>query len=203
MNNDIRILSNGTKTFNNVNGETMHECQYCGTWFIPKRRFVQKFCKESCRVMSCRKRKEGLFGVTGGNVNQRNNVTNQTLVNYIEELRNEVKQSHEINENLKDEVNDIIFNQKISDAKSDKILRNIEYNLFASILLPFLAEPIKNKFKELFSSNEKPNTFEEFETKIKPFKKAIPEALQKQITEAAQAYYVFKDVDPNNFNSMP
>jgi hypothetical protein len=33
-------------------------CAYCGDAFIPKRRFVQKYCCNSCRVLDFRKKKK-------------------------------------------------------------------------------------------------------------------------------------------------
>jgi predicted nucleic acid-binding Zn ribbon protein len=33
-------------------------CEYCGESFKPTRRFVQKYCCDSCRVLDYRKRKK-------------------------------------------------------------------------------------------------------------------------------------------------
>jgi hypothetical protein len=49
---DVRTLKNGTKTIKNSNGTLMYECQYCSDWFFPKRRFIQKYCCNSCRNMA-------------------------------------------------------------------------------------------------------------------------------------------------------
>lgn len=53
---DVRTLKNGTKTIKNSNGTTMYECQYCSDWFVPKRRFIQKYCCNSCRNMAYNQR---------------------------------------------------------------------------------------------------------------------------------------------------
>jgi gas vesicle protein len=37
-------------------------CEYCATLFTPKRRWVQRYCNESCRSLACRERKNGMGG---------------------------------------------------------------------------------------------------------------------------------------------
>lgn len=37
-------------------------CHYCDALFQPKRRWIQKFCCESCRTMACRQRNNGIGG---------------------------------------------------------------------------------------------------------------------------------------------
>jgi len=37
-------------------------CHYCEALFQPKRRWVQKYCCESCRTMACRERNNGVGG---------------------------------------------------------------------------------------------------------------------------------------------
>lgn len=37
-------------------------CAYCDGLFTPKRRWIQKYCCESCRTLACRERKNGISG---------------------------------------------------------------------------------------------------------------------------------------------
>lgn len=37
-------------------------CAYCDGLFTPKRRWIQKYCCESCRTLACRERKNGVSG---------------------------------------------------------------------------------------------------------------------------------------------
>lgn len=190
MSNNVRILKNGTRAIENINGETMHECQYCGTWFMPKRRFVQKFCSESCRVMACKKRKVGLYGTVGGNLNDRNNVTNQSLVNKIEDLRSE------INEHLAVSNEHFAVNKEIglsNNSKLDKIKKYAEFQMLISIILPFIAEPIKKKLTSLFEKTDEPvEDLEGFENILEPLSNDIPKETRDKILNAVQAFYKAK-----------
>jgi hypothetical protein len=54
------------------------KCQYCKIDFHPTRRFVQKYCSESCRVLSCRERKFG--ALSGINKPTKVRTTNVSMV---------------------------------------------------------------------------------------------------------------------------
>lgn len=69
-------------------------CGFCDTAYVPKRRFVQKYCSESCRVMACRERKNGYLDDLSG-VGKRNNtkdmVTNAHLSLQLNSLQSDLK----------------------------------------------------------------------------------------------------------------
>ena len=109
---------NGTQYIRNINDDIMHQCQYCETWFLPTRRFVQKYCSESCRVSACKKRKVGMFGVAGGKVYDRSNVTNQTMVNTFQAQISELRSSYrEHTARLEDKIREL--EEKVDDESKD------------------------------------------------------------------------------------
>lgn len=70
-------------------------CNFCGTKYTPKRRFVQKYCSESCRVMACRERKNGylineLNGIDKPQ-NTKNMVTNAQVLIQLNSLKTDIK----------------------------------------------------------------------------------------------------------------
>lgn len=67
-------------------------CAYepCSSYFLPTKRFAQKYCCESCRVMAYRKRKYGektLLGLAG---RPYDHATNKDLSDMIQKLQKEV-----------------------------------------------------------------------------------------------------------------
>lgn len=180
---DVKVLDNGVRTAENSNEETLHECIYCGTWFKPNRRFIQKYCTESCRVLACRKRKTGLMGTAGGNMYDRNNVTNQTLVNEINELKDKIR---EFESKHKDRHHDMHLDMM---KQTNKIHRWQQWQMLVSVLLPFLKGGIETKFKEIFQSGKPPLNFKDFESQFDEKIKDIPPALAKKIKQSAKGFY--------------
>lgn len=69
-----------------------YDCRFCGTSFTPKKRWVQKYCSESCRVMACRERKNSYLGLGDVVVSKgKNRTTNKEILNQLDSLRTEVK----------------------------------------------------------------------------------------------------------------
>lgn len=187
---DVKQLSNGTRYFKSASGSTMHECHYCGTWFEPKRRFIQKYCSESCRVMACKKRKQGLYGTTGGNLNDRNPITNESLFNKMTDIQRELIETKKYNEELTLKLEHLEKGQKASFDVQNKIKEYTDYTLLASLILPLFGDDIKHFVSGIFNGgNENPKNFNAFKSKIKPFTDKIPEDLQKQVMGIAETYY--------------
>ena len=65
-------------------------CNFCGTKYTPKRRFVQKYCSESCRVMACRERKNGYL-VLNGIKDTKNMITNARVLTELNNLKTDIK----------------------------------------------------------------------------------------------------------------
>lgn len=192
--------NNGTNWIRNVNDDVMHECQYCGTYFIPKRRFVQKFCSESCRVMACKKRKTGMFGTSGGTVYNRNNVTNQTLVANINELSIAVRSlSHdlektkiELNNQSDDNTNKIYTKlDKQSDRQLkiaetiDKAHENSKWSILIASILPFLAPWMREKVKKTNEDKQKTpaDVLDEVMKLTDPIKDEMPDDIKAKFEQ--------------------
>lgn len=184
---DVKQLENGTRWFVHNNGNTMHECQYCGTWFVPKRRFMQKFCCESCRVMACRERKKGLYGVSGGTVTSRNKTTNTQLFNQMEELREELNK-------VKQQSKDNSFESQLT---LKKIKRNQDWHIFLTCTMPLIAPTLSKAISNLFS-NKSADNLEDFTRKVDPLLKNAPEELKGQIIDVATNYFKNQGSDNNS-----
>lgn len=70
-------------------------CNFCGTAYTPKRRFVQKYCCESCRVMACRERKNGYLVNELSGIDKpqdtKNMVTNAQVLIQLNSLKTDLK----------------------------------------------------------------------------------------------------------------
>lgn len=110
-------------------------CEYCDTLFYPTRRFVQKYCTESCRTLACRERKKGIGG-TQANKNRSTSITD--LSKEISEMKSMIYQFNS-NINTKYQILEIMYSES---------LRKInETN--------YLAEKIQEFIKEKYKENER------------------------------------------------
>jgi hypothetical protein len=70
-------------------------CNFCGTKYTPKRRFVQKYCSESCRVMACRERKNGYLVNELSGIDKpqdtKNMITNARVLTELNNLKTDIK----------------------------------------------------------------------------------------------------------------
>ena len=177
---------NGTNYIRNINDDIMHQCQYCETWFLPKRRFIQKYCSESCRVSACKKRKGGMFGVVGGNLYDRSNVTNQTLVNQIQ---NQYKQVEELKEQVKALRELTRDSNQITSERLKSIKEKGNWNLVLSTIMPFLAPYIQNRISEAQNSQNKnaEDVLKEFDSYTSGFKEDMTQSERENMDKIRQA----------------
>ena len=189
---DVKTLKNGTRWFVHNNGSTMHECQYCGTWFVPKRRFMQKYCSESCRVMACRDRKSGLYGTMGGNVYTRNKTTNTQLFNELDELRKELS-------SIKHEQEKAFIKNEI---QVDKLSNKISWNLFLSGVMPLVAPSISKAMSNLFSNKSNPETYTDFVKQAGPILDTAPDGLKDKVLNVVKNYFTNEEQKSNPFSGM-
>ena len=174
LNKKYGTYKNGTNYIRNINNDIMHQCQYCETWFLPNRRFIQKYCSESCRVSACRKRKGGLFGVVGGQLYDRSNVTNQTLVNQIQNQYKQVDELKEQIQGLRELVRDT---HQITGEKLKNIKEKGNWNLVLATIMPFVAPYVRNRISEA-QNNENKNAediLKEFDSYASGFKDGMTE----------------------------
>lgn len=70
-------------------------CNFCGTSYTPKRRFIQKYCTESCRVLACRERKNGYLVNELSGIDKpqdtKNMITNARVLTEINSLKTDLK----------------------------------------------------------------------------------------------------------------
>ncbi|MDV7390847.1 hypothetical protein RZS08_05815 [Arthrospira platensis SPKY1] len=169
----------------------VHTCNYCGTVFYPKRRFVQKYCTESCRVLACRKRINGLMGTMGGNYQVRDKTTNTALANIITE---------NIPVLVKNTFENIDYRLKIIEGKTDIIQTRQLWHMVISVLSPMLAPEILKILKNIFTEGDKePQNYQEFESIFNKKTKDIPlnDDMKNVIKQAVNAYFNTKN---NPFN---
>jgi hypothetical protein len=203
---------NGTNWVKNVNDDVMHECQYCGTYFLPKRRFIQKFCSESCRVMACKKRKTGMFGTSGGTVYDRNNVTNQALVANINELSMAIRSlSHDL-ERTKRDINyqSDENTHKISkqlDKQTDRQIKiagtisktheNSKWSIIIASIIPFLAPWMRDKVKQAKEDQQKTpaDVLDEVMKLTDPIKDEMPEDIKAKFDQIELLKHTLKNYD--------
>ena len=175
---DVSYLPNGTAKFVNNNGTTMYQCHFCETWFAPRRRFMQKYCSESCRVMACRNRKKGLYGVSGGNINDRNKTTNTALYNEVNELRSELNKFRD-----KSKENDFEARLQLK-----KIKTNQDWHIFLTCTIPLIAPKLSKAIGNLFNNNKADN-LEDFMKKAEPILKNAPSDLKEQIFDVTSNFF--------------
>ena len=202
---DIKYLDNGTATARNSNGQTMHSCQYCETWFIPKRRFMQKYCCESCRVLACKKRKQTIFGLQGGNLRD-GHVTNKELYGLIDNLRSELKEVKFENNQNKSELS-LLMDEKDLNRQKDGLdikneLNSIKsrqgWHIFASIVIPLIAPGLKELATNLGDSKNPPENLNKFMTQVEPVMKGMPPEVKANLINAAQQYFAVKNSTNSN-----
>ena len=199
---------NGTQYIRNINDDIMHQCQYCETWFLPTRRFVQKYCSESCRVSACKKRKNGMFGTVGGKVYDRSNVTNQTLVNtfqgQISELRHSYREHtarlEEKIRNLEDRVDEEARDTREKvEREADRVntsndfnaekLRSIkdkqDWNLLLVAIMPFLGPYVQRRISEARADENKSakDVIDELESYTDLLGDDVPDSVKKNFQD--------------------
>ncbi len=126
--------------------ETTYQCQYCREYFTPTKRFVQKYCSESCRVMACRERSKSRLGKipagTGNGYNPGSKNSKNLNIEAQEQLMSGI-----ISE-LKDYFED---REKKLLKKLQAIQSNQQNHMLISTLVPFVAEPLRQKIASLLN----------------------------------------------------
>lgn len=200
----IKILPNGINTFITDQNKTMHQCMYCETWFYPKRRFMQKYCSESCRVLSCRHRKKDLFGMQGGQLKDRNKTTNSQLKLELKSLKKQISELGSDANDLAYETNKLV-NEKSNkqyttltnlenrvlelQIKQERTLRLQKWQIFLNVAMPLISPKLLEMVKNIFSSDNPVETMEEFNKKLEPVLKDVPDDLRDSLINSAKTYY--------------
>jgi hypothetical protein len=187
----------------NIN-KKMQLCEYCDTWYIPKKRFVQRFCSNSCRVMA--------YTNQDYRFSQKNDNQVQQNVQNVQKVQNEqaiLIEKHNnlaimkeairtiVNESIKDAVNDakkdILHRMRINQTSINRDLSAISqkqfYHMFISGLAPLFAEPVRKTILDMFKTNQQPRNIEEFTKQMEPFTKDLAPELKEQIFSTANTFF--------------
>jgi len=174
---------NELQTLTVEDSQPMQECHYCNIWYSPTRRFVQKYCSESCRVMACRERKgHGLVIEGGTSFSKRNTTTNTELKNKIVEMMQKLEHQQEIYKMDRDKeikTRELDFKEIRLQLKEDmqRIIVKQNWQIFLNIAIPFIAPVLSSWAAGLFKQTEnKPldsatflkKLYDEFGDKITP-----------------------------------
>lgn len=186
MENDysIRVLDNGVTI--SQGPEIMHQCQYCETWFKPGRRFSQKYCGESCRVLACRKRHlTPLNGVDGASLRKRDKTTNSALKNAIVDsfkaINDRLYELEQENKELKEKMGEIKHAVQVG---TEEIKSKQNWTIGIATIMPLIAPKIIEKISALFSNN-KITDYNQLEAKLDPIIAHLPKDIQFQIKTSA------------------
>lgn len=92
-------------------------CLYCRLLFQPQRRWIKKYCCESCRTLACRKRKNGVSGTMHDRVKS---VSVTDLYRIQEQLIAEMKDARQVTNLWMQEVMRVVHEIKL-DQKPESI----------------------------------------------------------------------------------
>ena len=165
--------------------QNYYQCAYCRTHFLPKKRFVQKYCSESCRVMACRARKNGqLEDVTP---NLRGMHTPQQHTTPPTQHKPHPKAQHTIG--MEELIQHLEKRDKELQKKIDKIQTQQHYHMLISALAPILGEPIRQGLTKLFQGKQTPLNLEQFLLQIEKESKNLPPDIKLKVIHAAKEYW--------------
>ena len=172
-----------TGSFTAVEAHNHYECAHCGSLFIPKKRFVQKYCSESCRVMACKERKR--LGTSARNVALQGSASPKASARHQKPTASAPKAPNNFQELL-----------TILEQREKKMMKKMEdihqrqtYHMIISAIVPFFAEPLRQKLVALNAGKQKPQDMNQLMEQMKPFLKALPADLQAQLTQASVDYW--------------
>lgn len=139
-------------------GSLLYECQYCEVWFEPKAKFKQKYCSESCRVMACRERKNGMAGTYAL---KRNSTSNADMLRQLKQIRSEtadllLKTTDRAFDSLLDRQHDIDLRmaEEIRKMRSD-LNKRMDWLMLIAAIAPVVSPAVVSWFKEV-AMGEKP-----------------------------------------------
>ncbi|MFW6328238.1 MAG: hypothetical protein ACOC2F_08015 [Bacteroidota bacterium] len=171
--------------FNPLEAQNYYQCAYCNDYFLPKKRFVQKYCSESCRVMACRDRKTGKREKVPASYKK-----NTSGFHGTNSTKGYNQTPEHKNSKLLDELKACL------DERDAKLLKKVEkireqqnYHMWISALAPLLAEPVKKSLGRLFQGNKTTQDVNQFLQQVAPKIKELPEELQVMVLNASKEYW--------------
>jgi hypothetical protein len=164
--------------------ENLYQCEHCMEFFKPKKRFVQKYCSESCRVMAYRDRNSIVAGHNGRNLSGIDQSLKHAQTNPSKH-RLHTGFNHEILSDLKtllDERDKEII-QKINTIHS-----NQKYHMWISGLAPFIAELIGYRLSQNSKETQHPLDKNQLLQILEPIIKNLPQDLGEELLKTTSDY---------------
>ena len=172
------------KLANPFEAQKYYECNHCGVFFVPRKRFVQKYCSESCRVMACRDRKDKEPVRNHHHLNGNpSSVQNRPEKQSKSQIQNAAIK--EILAELKDFLDE---RDKKLIKKLSVIHSNQRYHMLISSIAPLVAEPLRQKFLGMIKGGNQPRNQSELLKGLEPITKDLPPELQNLLTQTAVSY---------------
>lgn len=165
--------------------QNYYQCAYCHTHFLPKKRFVQKYCSESCRVMACRARKNGHHEDVTPHL--RGMHTAQQHTPPAARQNPQPKPQNTIG--MEELIQHLEKRDKELQKKIDKIQTQQNYHMLISALAPILGEPIRQGLTNLFQGKQTPQNLEQFLLQIEKESKNLSPDLKLKVMHTAKEYW--------------
>lgn len=165
--------------------QSYYQCAYCRTHFLPKKRFVQKYCSESCRVMACRARKNGQHEDNAPHLRGNHTPHPHTAP----AAQNPPPPKPQTLTRMDELIKHLEKREKDLQKKLDKIQTQQNYHMVISAIAPFVAEPIRQKLTQLFKEKQQPQDVNHLLQQIEPLIKNLPLELKTQLLQTSVEYW--------------
>jgi len=162
-----------------------YNCAWCERKFTPRKRFSQKYCCESCRVLAYRARKSETTGLFAGNPESKPDNFRKS-----DENQKPKEPSTPKNQETLEEIKKLFeIRDKELLSKVDKIQEQQNYLMWISALAPLLADPVRKSIINLFSKKPNPENFDQLIKILEPRIKDLPADLKINVLKAAQEFW--------------
>lgn len=131
---------------------TYYTCEFCKQSYIPRKRRVQKYCSESCRVLACRARHPDRYGAKEG---EHKSLPNSVVERKIEDLAdaiNDLKRNQR--EGKAEQKHDATIALEILRAGLKNIEEKISTDTWVSGVAPFAANAVSGLYSGKSASNQ-------------------------------------------------
>ena len=163
--------------------QNYYQCEYCRAHFLPRKRFVQKYCSESCRVI--RARKNGQHEDFTPNLRGNRAAQQHATPNTRHEPHPKPKNPTGIDELIKH----LEKRDKDLQRKIDKIQTQQHYHMLISALAPIFGEPIRQGLTNIFQGNQTPKNLEQFLILMEKETKNLSPDLKLKVMDAAKEHW--------------
>lgn len=140
----------------------------------------------------------------GGQLKDRNKTTNSQLKIELESLKEQIATLGEDTNDLASETNSLLNEKSRKETtilnnlenrilelqiKQEKTLRLQKWQIFLNVAMPLISPKLLEIVKNIFSSDNPVETMEEFNKKLDPVLKDVPDDLRDSLINSAKTYY--------------